>query len=104
MSGITYNPEFADVTEDGYVSGAVAISTTEVEAKVGASRLVGREGITITNKGPNTLYYGPTGVTVTTGDTLLKGQFVSLPLGEALGLFMICATGQSATAIVQEMG
>jgi hypothetical protein len=103
MSGITYNPEYADVDNDGYVSGAVAVSTSQVEAKVGANRLVGREGITITNKGPNRLYFGPSGVTSTTGDYLDKNQFVSIPIGDQIGVYLICATGQSATAIVQEM-
>jgi hypothetical protein len=103
MSGISYNPEFSDVDNDGYASGAVAVSTTQVEAKVGASRLVGREGLTITNKGPNPVYYGPSGVTSTTGDVLLKNQFVSLPFGEAVAVFMICAAGQSASVIIQEL-
>lgn len=103
MSGISYSPEFADVDNDGYVSGAVAVSTSAVEAKVGASRLAGREGITITNKGPNRVYYGPSGVTTATGDYLEKNQFASFPLGDQVGLFLICATGQSATVIVQEV-
>jgi len=103
MSGITYDPELSDVNNDGYVSGSVAVSTTQVEAKVGTSRLTGREVLTITNKGPNPIYYGPTGVTVATGDVLYKGQFVSFPLGSSIAVFMICDTAQSAVAIVQEL-
>jgi hypothetical protein len=103
MSGITFDPEFSDVNNDGYVSGSISVSTTQVEAKVGTNRLVGREVLTITNNGPNVVYYGPTGVTATTGDKLLKGQFLSTPLGSAIGLFLICATGQTATVIVQEI-
>ena len=102
-AGMSYDPEYSDVDNDGYASGAVSVSTTQIEAKVGASRMVGREAITITNKGPNTLYYGPTGVTSTTGDVLYKDQYVSLPIGASLGVFLICVTGQSATAIVQEL-
>jgi hypothetical protein len=103
MSGISYNPEFADVDNDGYVSGTVSVSSTAVEAKVGANRLTGREGITLTNSGPNTVYYGPSGVTSATGDVLYKNQFVSLPFGETIGVFVVCATGQGATVIVQEL-
>ena len=103
MTGISYDPELSDVENDSYVSGVVAVSTTQVEAKVGASRLTGRECITVTNKGPNRVYYGPSGVTVATGDSLLKDQFVSFSLGDAIGLFLICDTGQSASVVVQEM-
>jgi hypothetical protein len=92
--------EFDDVMNDGYVSGSVNVTTTEVEAKVGASRLANREAITITNRGNTTIYYGPTGVTSTTGDALYKDQTVALPLG-GLGIFLITASG-SSTAIVQE--
>ncbi len=103
MSGISYNPELADVDNDGYASGSVSVGVTQIEAKVGVNRLAGREGLTITNKGPNPVYYGPTGVTSTTGDVLLKNQFVSLPFGESVAVFLICAAGQSATVIVQEL-
>jgi hypothetical protein len=102
MSDISYNPELADVDNDGYVSGPVSVAGTAVEAKVGASRLVGREFITITNKGPKTVYYGPSGVTSTTGDVLYKGQFVSMPMGDQIGVFVICAGADTATVIVQE--
>lgn len=103
MSGISYNPEYADVDNDGYVSGAVAVSTTQVEAKVGANRLVGREGVTLTNKGQDRVYYGPNGVTVTSGDYLEKNQFASLPFGENIAVYLICDTGKTATVIVQEL-
>ncbi len=102
--GESYSPsgEFDDVNNNGYVSGAVAVTAVATEAKVGATRLSGREVITITNKGPKTLYYGPAGVTSTTGDPLYKDQFVSLPYGDNIAVFVICAGGDTATAIVQE--
>lgn len=103
MSGISYSPEFSDVDNDGYVSGTVSVTAVAVEAKVGASRLIGREGITITNKGPNVVYYGPAGVTSSTGDLLYKDQFVSLPLGESIAIYVVCTSGQSSTVIVQEL-
>jgi len=103
MVGISYDPELADVDNNGYVSAAVSVSTTQVEAKAGATNLAGREGITITNKGPNRVYYGPSGVTSANGDYLEKNQFASLPLGEYVTVYLICATGQSATVIVQEL-
>ena len=103
MNNISYSPEFSDVDNDGYVSGPVSVTNVAIEAKVGANRLANREGITITNNGPNTVYYGPSGVTTSTGDLLYKNQFVTLPLGENIGVFLICATAQTATVIVQEL-
>jgi hypothetical protein len=103
MSGIAYNPEFADVDNDGYVSGVVSVGATQVEAKVGANRLVGRESLTLTNKGPNKVYFGPSGVTPATGDYLEKNQSLSVPLGESIAMFLICENGQSASVVVQEM-
>ena len=100
--GLTNGGELDDVNNDGYVSGSVAVTSVAVEAKVGASRLYGREIITLTNKGPKTVYYGPSGVTSTTGDTLLKGQFVSLPFGDNVPVYIICAAAETATVIVQE--
>jgi hypothetical protein len=99
-----YSPsgEFNDVNNEGYVSGPVSVTAVAVEAKVGANRLSGRETITITNKGAKTVYYGPSGVTATTGDVLYKDQFVSLPIGDNVGVFVICGAGDTATVIVQE--
>jgi len=102
IGSITLSSEFSDVNNEGYVSGSVAVTSIVIEAKVGANRLSGREVITITNKGSKTLYYGPSGVTTITGDPLFKDQFVSLPFGDAIGVFLICAGTDTATAIVQE--
>lgn len=102
-SGISYDPEFSDVDNDGYVSNAVAVTSTAVEAKAGAAKLSKREGITITNKGPSKVYYGPLGVTDVTGDVLYKDQFVSLPLGDQIAIYVVCSTGQTSTVIVQEL-
>ena len=101
--GVSFNPEFSDVLNDGYVTNSVNVTTSPVEAKAGGSRLSGRECVTIENTGNKTLYYGPTGVTASTGAPLFKGQFVSLPIGENIGVFLICGIGDSTTAIVQEM-
>ena len=106
MSGEGINPEFSDVLNDGYVAGAKAITdASEVELKIGGANLVGREVITVTNEGPNSVWYGPiTKANPTDGDELKKGQFLSIPLGECLSIYMKCDTGQSATIKVQELG
>ena len=100
MSGLNNSSEYNDVYGDGYVSDSVSVTTSAIEAKVGGSRLANREGVTVTNKGPQTVYYGPSGVTSSTGDVLYKDQSVSLPLGD-IEIFLITSTS-SATVIVQE--
>ncbi len=100
--GISYSGELDDVNNNSYLSGAVNVTSSAVEAKVGANRLEGRELLTITNKGSKTVYYGPAGVTSTTGDPLYKDQFVSLPFGDNIAVYVVCAGADTATVIVQE--
>jgi hypothetical protein len=102
IGSIGYNPDKADVVDTDYQTASVAVSTSQVEAKTDTSTLDSRQLLTISNKGPNTLYYGPSGVTASTGDFLLRGQTVALYVGPNISVYMICATGKSATAIVQE--
>ena len=90
--GLSYSGDRADVNEIGYVSGPVTVGVTEVEAKVGGSALAGRQLLTITNNSIKDIYYGPSGVTITTGDVLKKGgQYVSLPVGPGVSVFLISA-------------
>lgn len=102
-AGITFNPELSDVDNDAYLSVNVSVTSSPIEAKVGVSRLSGREMVMIQNKGPKTLYYGPSGVTATTGMPLEKEQYVALPIGDSIGVFLVCDSGDTATAIVQEI-
>lgn len=104
MTELSNASEYSDVLQDAYVSGPVTVTTTQIEAKVGASRLSGREALTITNTSTTVVYYGPTGVTTTgagMGDSLMKGQSVSMPIGD-MGVFLRTASG-SATVVVQEI-
>lgn len=102
--GVTVNPDFADVLEDGYVSAVITVGTSQVEAKVGASRQSGRELLYIENQSNVTIYYGPSGVTTsgsTKGSTLLKDQFVFLPIGNQAVYLIAGSAGNSI--LVQEM-
>ena len=102
MSYVGRSGEFDDVLEDAYLSGTVTVGTTEVEAKVGGAPLSGRELLKIQNSGNVTIYYGPTGVTTSTGIPIFKNQTVAIPVGEALNVYLISAqAGQ--TARVQEL-
>lgn len=95
------NADQIDVDNTIFTSGTVTVGTTAVEAKVGATRAVNRQSLYIENKGPSAIFYGPSGVTVTTGATLAVSQTVFLELGDALGVFVIANTAGN-TCIVQE--
>jgi hypothetical protein len=103
MGGINFNPEFSDVMQDDYIAGRVVVGTSAVEAKVGATRLDGREMLVIYNDSNNTVFHGPSGVTasgVNKGIPILKGEFVSVMVGN-LGVFLI-ASSAGNNVIVQE--
>lgn len=102
MSGISYDPDRIDVDNTGYLTAALSVSTTAVEAKVSTTPLASRQELIIFNQGNQTVYYGPSGVTSTSGIPLFKNQFVSLPLGPNNSVFLITASG-SSTVIVQEL-
>lgn len=93
--------EFDDVLEDGMVQGPISIGTTETAIRVGGSNLEGREVVRIYNNSSTIIYLGPSGVTPATGEPLRRRQSAELPLGEAIDLFGIVASG-SANAIVWE--
>jgi hypothetical protein len=101
--GITLSGQLDDVDNSSYLTGTVSATTTQIEAKVGGSRLVGRQVLTLHNDGNATIYYGPTGLTSATGSPLVKNQFVSLPIGDNIGVFVLTASG-TATVRVQEIG
>lgn len=102
MSGITESPDRSDVNESSYIGGTVSVGTSEVEAKVGASRLSTRQYLSIHNSGPNTVYVGPSGVTTSSGRPLFRDQSIDIPAGN-LGIFVIAAQSGN-TIIVQELG
>ena len=101
MPVVQHCSERNDVTEGLYLTASVAVSDTQVEVKAGGSHLATRQTIILHNKGPQVVYYGPTGVTTDTGVPLAKGQTVKLMFGN-ISVFLISnATG--ANVIVQEV-
>jgi hypothetical protein len=102
MSPISeFSGEFNDVLSDGYAQGIVTVGTTQVLAKVGASPLSGRENLRIYNKSNKTVYFGPTGVTTSTGEPIEKKQWINIPAGEAIGVYLI-TTEANQEVIVSE--
>jgi len=97
-----YNTLIGDVNNSAYLSGAVSVGTSAVEAKVGASRLEDREMVRIYNNSSQVVFYGASGVTVSTGEPIEPGASISLPAGDQIGVFLIVAAGTSDCR-VQEM-
>lgn len=102
--GISFDPELSDVVNQSYVSGSISVSTSAVEAKVGASRLTGRETLRIYNNSNTTIYFGPSGVTASTGEPIFKNQWVNIPIGDQLAVFLITASGTASDIRIQEIG
>jgi len=98
-----YNSQISDVNNSDYVAGALSVTTSAVEAKVGASRLSKREMVRIYNNDSSIIiYFGPSGVTTSSGEPIKPGEAVSVPAGDAIGVFLIAASGTVNTRI-QEM-
>jgi hypothetical protein len=91
------NPQSIEVVSGQMVQGVVTVGTTAVEAKVGGSPLAGRMAVRLFNKGPRTVFMGPTsGVTTATGEPLYKDQMTSFPIGPASTLWLVAdQAGQS---------
>ena len=85
-----------------YAAVSLSISTTQTQVKVGASNLAGRKSVIMYNSGLNTVYFGPSGVTTSTGIPILSKQMISLNAGDANNIYLITSTSTS-TVVVQEL-
>lgn len=101
---ISFDPELSDVVNQSYVAGSISVSTSAVEAKVGGSRLTGRETLRIYNNSNTTIYFGPSGVTAATGEPVYKDQWVNIPIGDQLAVFLITDSGTASDVRIQEIG
>ena len=105
--GIFGGGEYNDVLTDSYVANYISVTDSlAIEAKVGSSILEGREILMLYNKGPNTVWFGPLGLTVgSTGNgvPLFIHETIMVPVGQNISVFLLCNTGHSATVVVQEL-
>lgn len=99
---VSYSGELNEVNDTLYVSGSITVGTSEVEAKVGSSRESGRQRLRIYNDSNSTIYFGPSGVTTSSGEPLLKRQWIELEFGD-IGVFLI-ANSSGNNVIIQEIG
>jgi hypothetical protein len=77
----------------------VTVGTTEVEAKVGASRKDGRQMLRVYNKSNSTIYFGPTGVTTTNGEPIYKDQWVNIPANDQCAVFLIAGSAGNSVIV-----
>lgn len=97
--------------EGGGVVGAVTDYDTSVGIVMGTQAICVapradissalNNGWFLNNVGPNTLYYGPSGVTSGTGTAVAAGSKSALiPLTNTYSTFVVCAASQTAGFIV----
>lgn len=96
--GINESGNNAEVV-GAYVQGTVTVTTSQIEAKVGANRQEGRQMLRIYNGSSNIVYFGPSGVTTATGEPIEKKQWINIPANDALALFLIAAAGSNAVIV-----
>ena len=101
--GFSHNGKNDEVSNNEYKSKSKAVGdTTEVLAAESTSNLAGRQILTLSNHGPNTVYYGPTGTAIADREKLECGQFMSVPVGDCVDVTLLTNTGEPATVIIQE--
>ena len=92
----------ADISNNGGVHGALSVSTSAVEAKVGASALTNRKTLTVFNNSNNTLYWGYSNtVTTSTGTPLFKSQQIVWDCGSNTHIYLIAASGSNDVRITE---
>lgn len=103
---------FADVTSEGelkissfanitYSTATKSVgNVTPVLAAVGGANLANRKTVVVYNRGAQTIYYGPTGVTSTTGIPIEKDEVVTFAIGDNIDVYFI--TGSSTASVTIE--
>lgn len=101
--GFSGGSNLNDVVNAEYVGGTITVGTTQVKAKVGANNLAGRQEMLVYSRETNAVvYFGPSGVTTSTGIPVGPGETVNLPYGEGIDVYFISATAGNV-CVVQEL-
>jgi hypothetical protein len=91
MCPIGYDPNREDVLEQAGAYKSLTVSTTAVELKVGATVLAARQAVTIMPIDRDIFWGYDSSVTVANGTKIFKGQFLMLPIGPAVSIYLIAA-------------
>ena len=102
--GFATDADRSDDLDTGYASAVISVSTAQVEAKVGASRLTYRQAVLLFNDGISNVFFGPSGVAVSgtnKGVTIVPAQAMFLSIG-GQALYLISAS-TGTNVVVQEL-
>jgi hypothetical protein len=78
-----------DVLDSVGLYAELTVGTTPVELKVGGTALVDRQAVTMRPK-DNAIYWGyDSSVTTTTGTRIYKDEFLMLPIGDNISVYLI---------------
>jgi hypothetical protein len=90
----------SDSLHSGGTHGALSVSTTAVELRVGGSRLTNRKLVTALPDG--TIYWGYTNaVTTSTGTPIYKDQYVIWAADDTASIYLIAASGTKNVRITE---
>ena len=99
---ISYNPDIKTILDEAYVADSISVGTTQIEAKAGVSALEDRETVRIYNNTGTVIYFGPTGVTPSTGEPIRRRQWVEISAGSNIQIFLITDSGTASDVRIQE--
>jgi hypothetical protein len=94
----------SDALNSTGVQGAITVTSSSIEAKVGVSRLAGRKLLTVFNDGTATIWWGYTsGVTTSSGTPIFKGQQFNWNITDGLGIWLIAVSGSHNVRVTEAL-
>ena len=90
----------SDIYAVGIANATLNVGTSQVEVRVGVSRLTNRKCVVITNLGSGAIYWGATGVTSANGTPINKSAQVVITVGD-IAIFMIATGATNDVRIVE---
>lgn len=91
----------SDIFDISITCGAITIGTSASVAKVGASNLINRKAIVITNTSSNTIYWGASNVTTSIGTPIKKDAQVTITVSDTVSIYLIAASSGNNIRIVE---
>lgn len=92
----------ADIINTEAVYGALTVTTTPIEVRVGSTRLENRKLVMIYNNSNVTLFFGfNSAVNSTNGMPLPANTSVTLAIGDNLPIFIVASSGSRNIRIIE---
>jgi hypothetical protein len=84
--------------------GAITIGTSAIEAKVGASALIGRKLLTVFNNSGSIIYWGRTsGITTSTGTPIYEKQLMTFEFDNTAAVYLIAGGAGNNVRITESI-